>query len=127
MSEEKTTLTVTIKETTSSDEVKAIETAIEETLKLDDKEVKVKERKPRKPKETKDANKTEKPVDDILQERELTYISEPEAWSELPWDILSISAYHIGHQTDAETAIKEAIKINPHDSRLQQNALIILH
>ena len=69
MSEEKTTLTVTIKETTSSDEVKAIETAIEETLKLDDKEVKVKERKPRKPKETKDANKTEKPVDDILQER----------------------------------------------------------
>ena len=62
-----------------------------------------------------------------IKERELTYISEPEAWSELPWDILSISAYHIGHQTDAETAIKEAIKINPHDSRLQQNALIILH
>ena len=61
-----------------------------------------------------------------IKERELTYISEPEAWSELPWDILSISAYHIGHQTDAETAIKEAIKINPHDSRLQQNALIIL-
>ena len=46
MSEEKTTLTVTIKETTSSDEVKAVETAIEKTLKLDDKEVKVKERKP---------------------------------------------------------------------------------
>jgi tetratricopeptide (TPR) repeat protein len=30
-----------------------------------------------------------------IKERELTYISEPEAWSELPWDILSISAYLI--------------------------------
>lgn len=71
MSEEKTTLTVTIDDVQTQDQIAAVETAIEETLKLDDKEVKVKERKPRKSKEkkeSKDANKTEKSVDAPLQE-----------------------------------------------------------
>lgn len=56
-----------------------------------------------------------------IVERPLTYICEAQAWGSHPWDLLSYSAWQLGHKTEAMQAAMQAVSLNPTDLRLQAN------
>lgn len=53
--------------------------------------------------------------------RELSYLSEPEAWGAGPWDIAAIASYNIARYTDAQTYGRTALSFAPNDIRLSSN------
>ncbi len=55
-----------------------------------------------------------------ITQRSLTYISEPFAWGEEPYDLLALSYYALGDYQNALKAGERAVTINP-TSRLIQN------
>lgn len=56
-----------------------------------------------------------------IKTRPGTYLSEPESWGALPWDLLSLALYHLGQRGEALEAVREAIRLAPDDERLQNN------
>ena len=54
-------------------------------------------------------------------ERPMTYICEPESWSDLPYDIGGISAYYLGMYKESFSLTAKAVEMNPTDARLRQN------
>lgn len=56
-----------------------------------------------------------------ITERETSYISSPEAWGDLPHDLLAISAHHTGRADDAVKHGKIALELSPGSQRLRGN------
>lgn len=56
-----------------------------------------------------------------ISERPLTYICEPQAWGSHPWDLLSFSAWQLGHKQEALAAAVKAVELSKGDARLQAN------
>lgn len=54
-------------------------------------------------------------------EKPLDYLCEDFAWSDLPWDLLALSAYHLGKKLEAVEYGKKALKYAPDNERLAQN------
>jgi tetratricopeptide (TPR) repeat protein len=51
----------------------------------------------------------------------LDYLCENFAWGTLPYDLASISAYHLGKYDEAVDFGKAALRLDPENSRLAQN------
>jgi len=49
------------------------------------------------------------------------YTMNPEVWGAQPWDLGSISAWHLGLKEEATQLLAEAIKLAPDDQRLRNN------
>lgn len=56
-----------------------------------------------------------------ITERPLSYINYGEAWSELPWELLSVSSWHLGMRVAAVAAMKTASEIAPLNQRVLAN------
>jgi tetratricopeptide (TPR) repeat protein len=56
-----------------------------------------------------------------IEEKPLDYLCEEFAWNELPWDLLALSAYHLGKKLEAVKYGKVALKYAPDNERLQRN------
>lgn len=56
-----------------------------------------------------------------ITDRPLTYICEAEAWGALPWDLLAITAWQLGHKDEAMQAGIKAMRFAPTDARLAAN------
>lgn len=56
--------------------------------------------------------------------RDLSYISDPECWSGVPYDMLSICNYYLSNKDEAIKYVKKAIDLSPDDSRLKENLKI---
>ena len=56
-----------------------------------------------------------------IEKRPATYISEPESWGALPWDLLSLADYYLGLRAQAVEAVHRAIELAPGDERLRDN------
>jgi len=54
-------------------------------------------------------------------EKPLDYLCEDFAWSDLPWDLLALSAYHLGKKLEAVEYGKKALKYAPDNERLARN------
>lgn len=53
--------------------------------------------------------------------RKLDYISDPEAWGALPWDLLSIAQWNLGNMQHARECAKKALQYSPGDERIKRN------
>jgi len=53
--------------------------------------------------------------------RKLDYISDPEAWGALPWDLLSIAHYKLGDMRHARECAEKALEFSPGDERIKNN------
>jgi len=60
-----------------------------------------------------------------IRERSGTYLSEPEAWGEAPYDLMSVAFYYIGDYRCALAMGEEALKRCPQDRRLRDNLRLI--
>ena len=56
--------------------------------------------------------------------RDLSYISDPECWSGVPYDMLSICNYYLSNKNEAIKYVQKAIDLSPDDSRLKENLKI---
>lgn len=56
-----------------------------------------------------------------IKEKPLEYLCEAEAWGAAPWDYAAISCYNLGMFEDAVMYAQEAYRLNPEDSRLENN------
>ena len=56
-----------------------------------------------------------------IKDKEAVYTMDPSAWGEKPWDLASISAWHLGMKDKAIEFCKKAIEFNPSDVRLVNN------
>ncbi len=59
-----------------------------------------------------------------ITERELNYISDPECWGAVPYDMLSICNYYLSDKKEAIKNISMAISLSPDDNRLKENLKI---
>ena len=60
-----------------------------------------------------------------IQQRELTYISDSNAWGALPWDLLSLGYFYTERYSLALNAILKAITLDPDNERLHKNLSFI--
>jgi tetratricopeptide (TPR) repeat protein len=56
-----------------------------------------------------------------MTERAFTHCDDPVAWTERPFDIASIGAWHLGMKEEAIEYCKKALEFNPEDIRLLNN------
>ena len=56
-----------------------------------------------------------------IENRPDTYISEPESWGALPWDLLSLAEYSLGLREKAVASVQKAVELAPDDPRLREN------
>lgn len=56
-----------------------------------------------------------------IKTRPLSYISEPEAWGPLPWDLISVAWWHLGQPVYARNCAREALRLAPGDGRIENN------
>ena len=56
-----------------------------------------------------------------IQERPKSYMTEPAAWGEGPWDLASLAYYHLGQRDQAIRAVRTALPFAPQDPRLLEN------
>lgn len=59
-----------------------------------------------------------------IKERPLSYISEPEAWGALPWDLISIAWWQLGQPLYARNCAAQALALAPGDPRIENNRRI---
>lgn len=60
-----------------------------------------------------------------IRERPRTYITEPAAWAEAPWDLASLGYFYTGRLEEAHRAVETALSFAPEDPRLLRNAALI--
>jgi tetratricopeptide (TPR) repeat protein len=60
-----------------------------------------------------------------ITERPNSYITEPESWGPLPYDLASISAWHIGLKEEALNYAREALRLGPADQRIRVNVKLM--
>lgn len=56
-----------------------------------------------------------------IREKTQSYICEPEAWGERPYDLLSLGYYYTGQYQKALESVDEALALAPGDARLLEN------
>ena len=56
-----------------------------------------------------------------IKDKQLVYTCDPEVWTEKPYDLASIAAWHLGFKDQAVEFCKEALKFKPDDVRLLKN------
>jgi tetratricopeptide (TPR) repeat protein len=56
-----------------------------------------------------------------ISDKPLDYLCEEFAWGELPYDLVSISAYHLGNVKEAIDYAKKALEIDSNNERLINN------
>ena len=61
-----------------------------------------------------------------IQNRELTYMSQPECWNAFPYDLLALSYYHLKNYNKACFYGNIAITLSPNDKRLKDNQAFYL-
>ena len=61
-----------------------------------------------------------------IRDKPLDYLCEEFAWSEVPYDLVAISAYNLGLKPTAVKYGRKALKINPSDQRLANNLTFYL-
>lgn len=60
-----------------------------------------------------------------VKERDLSYMTEPEAWGAEPYDLAAIACWHLDMLEDAETYAETALTLAPEDERLRENLRLI--
>ena len=60
-----------------------------------------------------------------VRERDLSYMTEPEAWGAEPYDLAAIACWHLRQLEDAENYAETALCHAPEDERLQNNLRLI--
>ena len=60
-----------------------------------------------------------------IHDRPRTYITEGASFGALPYDLLSVAAFHLGLKEKAQAAIDQALAHSPADERLRQNKIWI--
>ncbi|MBR5533676.1 MAG: glycosyl transferase family 2, partial [Ruminiclostridium sp.] len=60
-----------------------------------------------------------------ITNRPVTYITEPYAWGEGPWDLASLGYYHTGQYEKAVEAAEKALSFALEDARIQGNLAIM--
>lgn len=60
-----------------------------------------------------------------VRERDLSYMTEPEAWGAEPYDLAAIACWHLDMLEDAETYAETALTLAPEDERLKNNLRLI--
>lgn len=56
-----------------------------------------------------------------VKDKALVYTMDPEVWGARPWDLGSISAWHLGLKDEAFALLSKAIELSPEDQRLRNN------
>ena len=56
-----------------------------------------------------------------ITDKALVYTMDPTVWTEKPWDLASICAWHLGHKDEAVQLCQKALEFNPTDTRLIRN------
>lgn len=56
-----------------------------------------------------------------IKKRPLSYISEPEAWGALPWDLISVAWWNLGQAVYARNCAARALELAPEDERIRNN------
>jgi glycosyltransferase involved in cell wall biosynthesis len=56
-----------------------------------------------------------------IKNKALVYTMDPEVWGAKPWDLASISAWHLGLKDEAFVLLAKAIELAPDDQRLRNN------
>ena len=56
-----------------------------------------------------------------LTDRPGTYMSDPYAWGEGPWDLMGVALWYLGQKESARECARKALAFNPGDERLQRN------
>jgi len=56
-----------------------------------------------------------------ISQRGRTYITEPESWGALPYDLCSLGLYYTGQYASALQMAQKALELSPEDSRIQEN------
>ncbi len=56
-----------------------------------------------------------------IRERPMTYMTDPAAWGERPWDLLSVARWYSGERTYAVNCCREALRLAPDDERIRNN------
>lgn len=56
-----------------------------------------------------------------LTERPMTYMCDPYAWGEGPWDIMSVALWYLGKRETAVMYCRKALEIAPNDERIKRN------
>ena len=56
-----------------------------------------------------------------IKDKALVYTMDPSVWTEKPYDLASISAWHLGRKDEAVELCQKALEFNPKDARLMSN------
>lgn len=56
-----------------------------------------------------------------IKDKALVYTMDPSVWTEKPYDLASIAAWHLGRKEEAITLCEKALEFNPKDARLMSN------
>lgn len=56
-----------------------------------------------------------------ITDKALVYTMDPSVWTEKPYDLASISAWHLGRKDEAIQFCQKALEFNPEDTRLMSN------
>lgn len=60
-----------------------------------------------------------------IQQRPQHYLTQPESWGSLPYDLLAVALYYTGDYRHALAMGEEALKRSPMDERLRENVRLI--
>ena len=60
-----------------------------------------------------------------IADRPRTYMTEPESFGALPWDLLSIACYQLEQYPRAAQAAREALRLAPQDARIAENVRLM--
>lgn len=56
-----------------------------------------------------------------LTNRPMTYMCDPYAWGEGPWDIMSVALWYLGKRETAVMYCRKALELAPNDERIKRN------
>ena len=60
-----------------------------------------------------------------ITERNLSYLTDADAWGAKPYDLLSLAYWYTGRKDDARRMIDKAIELAPEDPRLKANRILM--
>jgi tetratricopeptide (TPR) repeat protein len=60
-----------------------------------------------------------------IKDKALVYTMDPSVWTEKPYDLASIAAWHMGLRKEASELLEKAIEFAPNDQRLLNNRLMM--
>ena len=60
-----------------------------------------------------------------VTERDLSYLTDADAWGAKPYDLLSLAYWYTGRKDDARRMLDRALELAPNDPRLRENRLLM--